>query len=308
MKPQHLLFGVIGVALLGGAVYFGKTLGNQPQETQVAGTSASGIKSPTELSSGVSSSAKPGSTSSSTRDRDNAWAALKEKYGDGRTKLSKKVSEDMASLIKDAVELTDMGAKLAGETSAKDVAAQGITQALARQLGLSDEQKEKVSALVATRVTERMDAVNELAAAIQSEPTGMMETILAGDAFSRGEITQEEYDAASAETLAVMRNVSGFALGGMGGGGNLNDPLLAEQLNGVLTPEQQTQLSGIMEKAAARAQNGSQQLPFQNGNLPAMEIEKLEQTMLSAQKLTKGIRGMIEGMQGMKELNPQLGQ
>ncbi len=309
MKTQHLLFGVLGVALLGGAVYFGKTLGSQSQEIQVTEESASGTRTPTALSSGASSSTKSGATTSSTpRDRDNAWAALKEKYGDGRTKLSKKVSEDMAALIKDAVEIGDMGAKLAGQGSAKEVAARGVTDALARQLGLSDEQKEKVAALVTSRVSERMDAMNELATAIESEPTSMMETILAGDAFTRGEITQEEYDAASADTLAVMRNVSGFAFGGMGGGGNLNDPLLAEQLNGVLTPEQQTQLSGIIEKAATRAQNGQQQMPFQNGNLPAMEIEKLEQTMLSAQKLTKGARGFLEGLQGMKELNSQLGK
>jgi hypothetical protein len=38
-----------------------------------------------------------------------------------------------------------------------------------------------------------------------------------------------------------------------------------------------------------------------------MEIEKLEQTMLSAQNFTTGLRGMMEGFQGMKDLNPQLG-
>jgi hypothetical protein len=36
-----------------------------------------------------------------------------------------------------------------------------------------------------------------------------------------------------------------------------------------------------------------------------MELEKLDQTMLSAQKLTTGLRAMMEGFQGMKELNPQ---
>jgi hypothetical protein len=243
-------------------------------------------------------------TSSTPRSGDNAWAALKEKYGDGRTKLSKKVSEDMAGLLKDAVELADMGAKLGGAESAKELATRQATDSLTNQLGLSDEQKEKVSALVASRISERMDAVNELASAIEAEPTGMMETILAGDALSRGEMTQEEYDAVSADTLAVMRNVSGFALSGRGGN-DLSDPVLAEQLNSVLNAEQQTTLAGIVQKATERAQNSNQQMPFQNGNLPVMELEKLDQTMLSAQKLTTGLRAMMEGFQGMKELNPQ---
>jgi len=60
-----------------------------------------------------------------------------------------------------------------------------------------------------------------------------------------------------------------------------------------------------VQKAAERAQNSNQQMPFQNGNLPVMELEKLDQTMLSAQKLTTGLRAMMEGFQGMKELNPQ---
>jgi hypothetical protein len=306
MKLQHLLFGVIGLALLGGGIYLGTTMGkNNGTDPAAATASANGANAAASLGNGNGNGPAAGSNTSSTpRSGDNAWAALKEKYGDGRTKLSKKVSEDMAGLLKDAVELADMGAKLGGAESAKELATRQATDSLTNQLGLSDEQKEKVSALVASRISERMDAVNELASAIEAEPTGMMETILAGDALSRGEMTQEEYDAVSADTLAVMRNVSGFALSGRGGN-DLSDPVLAEQLNSVLNAEQQTTLAGIVQKATERAQNSNQQMPFQNGNLPVMELEKLDQTMLSAQKLTTGLRAMMEGFQGMKELNPQ---
>lgn len=100
-----------------------------------------------------------------------------------------------------------------------------------------------------------------------------------------------------------MRNVSGFAFSGRGGG-DLSDPLLAQQLEGILTPEQQQQLAGIMQKATEAQAKNPQQLPFQNGNLPAMELEKLDQTMASAQKLTTGLKAMMEGLQGMKDLAP----
>lgn len=307
MKQQHILLGVVGLVLLGGGIYLGTTLGNKKAEpsTATATTPTNSVAGPS--GSGAAAGATPAAgaaTGSKDRAGDSAWSKLTEKYGDGRTKLSNKVTKDMAGLLKDAMSLTDMGAELAGAGSAKELAIKQATDALSSRLGLTEEQKAKVAGLVEERVTERMDAVTELATAMENDPEGMMETILAGDALSRGEMTQEEYDAVSADTLSVLRNVSGFALSGRGGA-DLSDPLLAEQLNSVLDATQQQQLAEIVKQATDRAQNSSQQMPFQNGNLPVMELEKLDQTMISAQKLTTGLKAVMEGFKGMKELAPQ---
>lgn len=307
MKQQHILLGVVGLVLLGGGIYLGTTLGNKKAEpsTATATTPTNSVAGPS--GSGAAAGATPAAgaaTGSKDRAGDSAWSKLTEKYGDGRTKLSNKVTKDMAGLLKDAMSLTDMGAELAGAGSAKELAIKQATDALSSRLGLTEEQKAKVAGLVEERVTERMDAVTELATAMENDPEGMMETILAGDALSRGEMTQEEYDAVSADTLSVLRNVSGFALSGRGGA-DLSDPLLAEQLNSVLDATQQQQLADIVKQATDRAQNSSQQMPFQNGNLPVMELEKLDQTMISAQKLTTGLKAVMEGFKGMKELAPQ---
>lgn len=304
MKQKNLMIAGAGLGLLVGGIYLGSRMGkNENTEVEAAAVAAVAAAMKVDSTSNGAPPAAGAKASSNDRGADGAWAKLTEKYGDGRTKLSKKISQDMAGLMKDAMQLADMGAGLAGASSAKDLAVKQASDSLASRLGLSEEQKTKASAIVEQRVGERMDAVNELAAALEADPSGMMETILAGDALKRGEITQEEYDTISNETLAVMRNVSGFAFSGRGGN-DLSDPLLAEQLQGILTPEQQQQLAGIVQKASEAQTKNPQQLPFQNGNLPAMELEKLDQTMASAQKLTTGLKAMMEGLQGMKDLAP----
>jgi hypothetical protein len=147
--------------------------------------------------------------------------------------------------------------------------------------------------------------MKELSTAMSEDPGPMMETILAGDAYSRGEITEDEYNNISKDTLGLLRNVSGFGFGGPGGGSQLADPVLAGQLQSMLNPEQQQQLADIVKQAEeAAAQAGSSKMPFQNGDLPPMDLEKLDQSMQSAQKLTSGLRAMMEGFQGFQQLNP----
>jgi hypothetical protein len=310
MKNKNIIIGVAGIAILCGGIYLGSTLKNggdsasNPSNGPAANTANQTGAAQTAADPG--SPAGPSSDKSSKPRPESAWAKLTEKYGDSRTKLSKKVTADMAKVMGEAMELADMGAELAGGKSAKEMTSKQAVDALASRLGLTDEQKAKATEVVQKRVAERMDAMKELSTAMGDDPGPMMETILAGDAFSRGEITEDEYNTASQDTLALLRNVSGFGFGGPGGGGSqLGDPVLAEQLQTVLTPEQQTQLAEIVKQAQEKAaQGGSSKIPFQNGNLPAMDLEKLADSMQSAQKLTTGIRAMMEGFKGLQQLNP----
>jgi hypothetical protein len=302
MKQKKLILAGAAVLVLAVGIYLGSTIHrNQDSETAADETAA---KLNSASSTGPIVTTPKAKSSSKDRTFDGAWAQLSEKYGDGRTKLSKKITQDMATLMNDAMQLADMGAKLAGGSSAKELAIRQSTNALASRLGLSEEQKEQAAAIVENRVEQRMNAVTELAEVLQKDPTNMMETILAGDALKRGEITQEEYDAIAGNTLSVMRNVSGFAFSGRGGN-DLADPVLAEQLQGVLNQDQKQQLDGIVQRSAESQANNPRQMPFQDGNLPAMELDKLEQTMTSAQKMTTGLKAMMEGLQGMREIAPR---
>lgn len=311
MKNKNIIIGVAGIAILCGGIFLGSALknGSNSASSPSNGPAASGAAQTGATTTGAATpgtAAGPQSDKSSKPRPESAWAKLTEKYGDGRTKLSKKVTADIAKVMGDAMELADMGAELTGGKSAKEMAATQAVGALTTRLGLTDEQKAKATEIVQKRIAERMDAMKELTSAMGTDPGPMMETILAGDAFSRGEITEDEYNTASQDTRALLRNVSGFGFGGPGGGGaQLSDPVLAEQLQTMLTPEQQTQLADIVKQAEDKAaQGGPSKMPFQNGNLPAMDLEKLDQSMQSAQKLTTGIRAMMEGFKGLQQLNP----
>lgn len=300
MKQKSPLIIGIALLLLAAAIFFYSTQGKKKQgdsnQPLAAGTMQAG-ESP--QAGGVAGT----TTSSVSRDGDATMAALTEKYGDGRTKLSKKIALDMAGLMKDALELADLGAAMGGSASAKDLAIKQTTDALATRLKLTEEQKAEVKGIVEKRIENRIAAANDLAAALEKDPSAMMETILAGDAFKRGEITQEEYDATSKETLDSMKQVSGLALSGRGGS-DLSDAVLADQLGPILNPDQQQQLGGIVDKAAEAPTNNTAQMPLQNGNLPAMELEKLDQAVVNAKKFTTGLKSVMEGVQGMKELTP----
>jgi hypothetical protein len=303
MNQKNLVLAGIGSLLLAGGIYLGSTFGKQNSSAPTDATDPASMGSAASMGAGNAQAGAGAKSSSQKRDAENAWEQLTKKYGDGRTKLSKKITQDMAGLITDAMEIADMAAAFSGASSAKDLAIKQTTAAIAARLNLSEEQKIKAADIIEARVAERMDAIKELSATLESDPTAMMETILAGDAMKRGEITQEEYDAISGNTLSTMRNISGFAFSGRGGN-DLSDPLLAEQLNPILTPEQQQQLGDISKNATASQPQTNPQMPFQNGNLPAMELEKLDQTMGNAQKFTTGIKSVMEGMKGMKDLAP----
>lgn len=310
MKNRNIIIGVAGIAILCGGIFLGTTLKNgSGAATSTAqgpnGAAADGVNP----GAANPTAAGPKAKKSSNPRPESAWARLTEKYGDGRTKLSKKVTEDISKVMDDAVELADMGSQLAGGRSATEMAATQAVDALSNRLGLTDEQKAQATEIVQKRIADRMNAVKELSSAMREDPSAMMETILAGDAFSRGEITEEEYDSASGETLDLLKNVAGFGFGGFGGGGGggaqLSDPVLATELQSVLTPEQQQQLAEIAQQAQDKAaQAGPGKLPFQNGTLPAMDLEKLDLSIQSAQKLTGGLRAMMEGLKGLQEVAP----
>jgi hypothetical protein len=309
MKNKNIIIGVAGIAILGCGIFLGSTLknGGDSASKDATGTDGKATVADGASSAAVATAADPKADKSSKPRPESAWAKLTEKYGDGRTKLSKKVTEDISKVMDDAVELADMGSQLAGGKSASEMTATQAVNSLSSQLGLTDEQKAKATEIVTKRVNERMDAMKELSSAMRDDPSAMMETILAGDAFSRGDISEEEYNEASEDTLGLLKNVAGFGFGGPGGGGGsqLADPALASELQKMLTPEQQTQLADLVAKAQEKsAQTGPGKLPFQNGSLPPMDLEKLDQSIQSAQKLTGGIRAMMEGLKGLQQLNP----
>jgi hypothetical protein len=141
-----------------------------------------------------------------------------------------------------------------------------------------------------------------------------MQLMLASDALSRGEITEEEYKRLQTEAGEELQGVrSPLDERNFRGGRPLNDETFRSELETILEPEQLATLSATLDTAesdesAESTETESAQPDGAMANLPAMELEKLDSTIESVKKLTTGIKTMMDGMSGLQDLGPLLQQ
>jgi Spy/CpxP family protein refolding chaperone len=233
-----------------------------------------------------------------------AWARLAEKYGTEKTALSSKITSNLTSVINQGLELANTMATNSGSSSISEAASKGLLRNATTQLSLTEDQQQKAGAIIESAVNKRMSAVTDLTAAMGSEPEQIMELLLAGDALKQNQITQEEYDRITQNTRTMLQNMGGF-VGGRPGASMaqiFGDEETAAQFNSILTPEQQTKLTEITKKLAeqvqARQNSGS---PFQPGQIPVMELDKLDQSVASIQQMAQAAKMMMEAAKGLKD-------
>lgn len=240
-----------------------------------------------------------------------AWARLAAKYGPEKTALSGKITSNLANVIEEGVDLANTAARGGGSGSLAEAASREAMRQLTNRLGLTLEQQQQASALIQTAVVQRVAAVTDLAGAMRAEPERLMETLLAGDALARQQIGQEEYDRLTLETRSMLQNVGGFVTGRPGAGGlaqMLGDEQMVAQFNALLTPDQQGVLAQMMAEANEQAQarqsrRRNNEMLFQNGNIPVMELERLDQSVVSIQQMAEAARMMMDAMKGLKDAN-----
>jgi hypothetical protein len=143
---------------------------------------------------------------------------------------------------------------------------------------------------------------------LKKDPTSLMQLMLASDALSRGEITDEEYKRLQTEAGEELRGVrSPLDERNFRGGRPLDDETFRNELEAILEPGQLEALSASLDA------NDSEPSPSgmpegAMANLPAMELEKLDSTIESVKKMTTGIKTMMDGMSGLQDLGPLLQQ
>jgi hypothetical protein len=249
--------------------------------------------------------AKPGERTRSRQAPANA--ELVEKYGEARTNLSKHVSTNIVGIMEDAVKMGEMmTAGLAGNFGG------GLGMALGRlngELQLTPEQQEKASALFKAyqqRQTERSRAAVER---LKQDPTSLMKLMLASDASARGEMSDDEYKTVQAEAgKGLMGVINPLDRKNMGGGSPLRDPDFATEFKGILDPAQSEKFDAEMNRRQTEARTDPTTVPgVEEGNiagLPKMELEKLDSSIESARKITTGIKSMMDGIGGLRDVMP----
>ena len=79
----------------------------------------------------------------------------------------------------------------------------------------------------------------------------------------------------------------------------MKDSAFTSEFQAILDPDQTATFA-----AAATEQQSKEDDDRSMNNLPSMELEKMDQTVASAKKMTTGLRSMMEGMGGLQDLGP----
>lgn len=240
-----------------------------------------------------------------------AWDQLAQRYGVEKTTLSSKITSNLTTVINDGIQLANSAARAGGSASIAEAASKEMLRNASGQLGLTEEQRQQATAVLESAVNKRVAAVEDLTHAMSAEPERIMEMLLAGDALARNQITQEEYDRLTWQTRTMLQQVGGYVAGRPGQNPDpqvLFDPETTAQLNAILTPDQQVKLAEMTAAFAQEVQNRQASrnrsgLPFQPGEIPVMELERLDQTVASVKQMAEAARLMLDAMKTMKDAN-----
>lgn len=300
------------VAAIGVLVLAGVTAVVMLNQNSGTGTAASEPASNNRKSSAAGSGSGQADNPAQPGDRSRtrpapANADLVTRYGEARTNLSKHVSSNIVGIMEDAVKMGEMMTSGMGGNFGG-----GLGMALGRlngELQLTPEQREKASALVKAhqqRQTERSRAALER---LKQDPTSLMKLMLASDASARGDMQDDEYKSVQAEAgKGLMGVINPLDRKNMGGGSPLRDPEFASSFKAILDPTQSAKLDETMAQRQAEATTDPNAVPgVEEGNiasLPKMDLEKLDTSIESARKITTGIKTMMDGMGGLRDLMP----
>ena len=234
-----------------------------------------------------------------------AWDRLAEKYGAEKTAVSGRISSNLTSLIKSGMDLAQTAARNSGATNLSQAATKELLRGANRQLGLSDAQQQQLAPVIQSAVAQRVAAASDFVSALGTEPEPIMEMMLAGDALTHQQITQAQYDQITQSTRTKLQQLSDYLLGRADTNNPLAllDPTVADQLNAVLTPDQQTKLNQMLTTAVAQRLQGQNNPPFVNGQLPPMDLTQLESTVGSLKQMTDAAQQLMEAAHKLKTAN-----
>ncbi|WP_193210650.1 RNA polymerase sigma factor [Luteolibacter marinus] len=308
-KKTAITAGAAVLLLAGG----GMVALNQSRQTENA-TTASAPEKATGTGSSPSAGLAPveSADAKTTRSRPRDPAENPEfvaTYGEARTNLSKHVAGNVISLIEDAVEMGEMatsgelGNAFGGPREAMKRGLGGIVN----DLNLTDDQQEQAIDLYADFQKREIERAKDTIGKLKKDPTALMQLMLASDAYTRGEITEDEYkqlQVSSGEDLPGLLNP--LDRQNMRGRPPLEEETFRNEFGKILDDGQSEQLDATLaEKEAQQAEQGDTR---GISNLPAMELEKLDTTIESARKFTTGIKSMMEGVGGLQDLGPLMEQ
>ena len=256
----------------------------------------------------ASGSAKPARSA-----RDDRFDDLADRYGRPRTNLSKQVAGNVVALLEDAIEMGEM-MQDAGRRGNWGGGGRWMTRAVASQSGveLKDEQQEAVTELYREFRAREMEKAKVAVNGLKKDPSALMELFLAGDARTREEMSDSEYESVVSSAAGDLNDViNPLDRNNFRGGRPMEDETFRSDFEALLDEDQLAAYTASQEEKAAAAEAAAAEggeAP-KTGNiteLPTMELETLDQAVVSAKQMASGFKQMMQGMGGLQDLQPQI--
>lgn len=227
------------------------------------------------------------------------------KYGEARTNLSKFVANNVIELLDDALSMGEMATSGLGGAFGQRGALQMALGGLAGQLELDEEQRRQAEALVADFQQRELARTKSAVDTLRNDPEALMRMMLASDAYSRGEITEDEYKALQERAQTDLAGIiNPLDRQNFQGGRPLGDESFRQGMLAILDAEQAATFESSVQERSARNAGNTGSI----ADLPAMDLEQLDKTVTSAKAVTGGVRQMMEGLGGLQDLGPLLEQ
>jgi RNA polymerase sigma factor (sigma-70 family) len=301
-KKSALMLTAAGCLLVAGVgiAVFNATKSKDPAAAMAGASSSAAGSSLTDDSSGDGSRFKAKGRSS--KDRAEADAELVAKYGEARVRLASRVASNLLHLVGEDGIMSIMKAS-SGERKDANLAE------LKTKINLTEAQQ-KAAADLYDKTQARMDAAYLASLAyLNSNPRGMTETLLAGDAMKRGKISEAEYKQISenpdSEAHRFNTNKGAGAISDVSI--LVGDPEFADELKSSLDPAQAQALADLI----AAGPQVTVEEPDSKGGQTAVSMslsydspQTLEDLDQSVSSMTPMIESAVKYMQQAKANAP----
>jgi hypothetical protein len=169
---------------------------------------------------------------------------------------------------------------------------------------LDEEQKESVAELYREFQKRELEKTRSAVEALKDKPNTLMSLMLASDARSRDEISEDEYKALQKASAAELDGIlNPLDRNNFKGGQPMEDPEFKSGFEAILTEEQSTSFSTAMTERDASGKEKSTQTSITE--MPVMDLESLDQSISSAKQMTSGFKNIMQGMGNLQELEQQ---
>ena len=227
-----------------------------------------------------------------------------EKYGESRTNLSRQVVNNVTSMLDDVLEMGDlMSSGKGGQFGNRgDWAVRGALRGTGVEL--QEGQKEAVADLYREFQKRELAKTRTAVETLKEKPVTLMGLMLASDARSRDEISEDEYKALQESSAGELKDIlNPLDRNNFRGGQPMEDAEFRGGFEALLDDDQSSSFTTAMSEREASDEDKKELTNITE--IPVMDLESLDKSISSAKQMTTGFKSIMQGMGNLQDLEKQ---